>query len=251
MNNSDYAEKSEKKKAAPGLYQVLGAVVLDVVLVGVFFFIAMMLITIGMQISGNATENPGQLANLLMGLSALYVAILALSAWRGRSLVLPVVQNETRKNITLAVMTGFALFLFMLSVSSLLDAGGIEIKPGNQILLEDLNRRWPLLVGLYAVLVAPFFEELFFRKQIFARLTSANHAFLAYVISSVLFALMHEPSPTQGFPKWILMLVMYGFMGATFAWVYRKTGKLWPAILAHSTNNLIAMLALTLEKTMS
>lgn len=239
------------KKTAPGLYQVLGAVVLDVVLVGVFFFIAMMLITIGMLISGNATENQGQLANLLMGLSALYIAILALSAWRGRSLVLPVAQYETRKNMALAVMTGFALFLFMLSMSSLLDAGGIQIKPGNQILLEDLNRRWPLVVSLYAILIAPFFEELFFRKQIFARLMSANHALLAYLISSVLFALMHEPSPTQGFPKWMLMLAMYGFMGATFAWVFRKTGKLWPAVLAHATNNLIAMLALSLEKTMS
>jgi len=251
LSNSDYAEKSEMKKTAPGLYQVLGAVVLDVVLVGVFFFIAMMLITIGMLISGNATENQGQLANLLMGISALYMAILALWAWRGRSLVLPVAQYETRKNMALAVMTGFALFLFMLSMSSLLDAGGIQIKPGNQILLEYLNRRWPLIVGLYAVLIAPLFEELFFRKQIFARLKSANHAFLGYVISSVLFALMHEPSPTQGLPKWILMLAMYGFMGATFAWVYRKTGKLWPAVLAHATNNLLAMLALSLEKTMS
>jgi len=239
------------KKAAPGLYQVLGAVVLDVVLVGVFFFIAMMLITIGMLTAGNAAENQGQLANLLMGLSALYMAILALSAWRGRSLVLPVAQDEIRKNITLSVMTGIVLFLFMLSVSSMLEAGGIRIKPGNQIMLEDLNRQWPLIVGLYAVLIAPIFEELFFRKQIFARLMSANHALLAYLISSLLFALMHEPTPTQGITKWILMLLMYGFMGATFAWVYRKTGKLWTAVLAHATNNLIAMLALSLEKTMS
>ncbi len=239
------------KKTPPGLYQVLGAVVLDVVLVAIFFFIAMMLITIVLHITGNMAEDPGQLANLLMGLSALYMAISVLSAWRGHALILPVAQEGIQKNVTLAVITGVALFLFMLSVSSLLEAGGIRIKPGNQILLEDLNRRWPLLVGLYAVLIAPFFEELFFRRQIFARLIKANYAFAAYLTSSLLFALMHEPSPTQGFPKWILMLVMYGFMGATFAWVYRKTGKLWPAILAHATNNLIAMLALSPEKTMS
>ena len=107
------------------------------------------------------------------------------------------------------------------------------------------------LIGFFAVFVAPIFEEIFFRKQMFARFASAGHVAIAYVCSSLLFALMHEPVPTQGAPRWLVMLTIYGSMGAVFAWVYKKTGALWPAILAHASNNAFAMLAIWLGASMS
>jgi len=43
-----------------------------------------------------------------------------------------------------------------------------------------------------------------------------------------------------------VMLMLYAGMGAAFAWVYQKTGRLWPAILAHASNNLFAVATLFL-----
>ena len=70
------------------------------------------------------------------------------------------------------------------------------------------------------------FEELFFRKQLFARFAAAGHAVFGCLSSSLLFALMHKPLPTQGITRWILMLAVYGSMNAVFAWVYQNTGRL-------------------------
>ena len=94
------------------------------------------------------------------------------------------------------------------------------------------------------------FEELFFRKQLFARFAAAGYAVSGYLLSSLLFALMHEPLPTQGITRWLLMLAVYGSMGAVFAWVYQKTGRLWPAILAHASNNIFAMSTLLISSSM-
>jgi len=40
--------------------------------------------------------------------------------------------------------------------------------------------------------------------------------------------------------------VIYGGMGAAFAWVYRRTGTLWAAVIAHAVNNAIALAAMVL-----
>ena len=72
-----------------------------------------------------------------------------------------------------------------------------------------------------------------------------------YLLSSLLFALMHEPMPTQGMLRWLLILGLYGCIGAVLAWVYLKTGRLWLAVLAHASNNLFAMSMLFISSSMS
>jgi uncharacterized protein len=56
--------------------------------------------------------------------------------------------------------------------------------------------------------------------------------------------LMHELVPTEGLLKWLIALSLYAALGASFAWLYRKTGRLWPAMLAHATNNFLAISAM-------
>ncbi|MNW13365.1 CAAX amino terminal protease self- immunity [compost metagenome] len=38
--------------------------------------------------------------------------------------------------------------------------------------------------------------------------------------------------------------LVYGGMGAAFAWLYQRTGTLWAPIVAHALNNAIALAAL-------
>lgn len=244
----DLADTDTIKNKAPGIFQVLGAAVLDIGLVAVFWFFAMFFASGIWAISelvahGGKMPNaqPGSLALLLISMPTLYLAILGLSAWRGRKLILKHASLSNTRLVLFAIGSGFTLFMLTVVSTYLLNASGMALKPGNQALIEDLSKQWPILITILAVVIAPGFEELFFRKQLFARFAAAGYIGFGYVLSSILFALMHEPAPTQGLAKWLVMLAVYGSMGAVFAWVYQKTGRLWPAILAHASNNIFAM----------
>lgn len=147
-DNIDLAETSEIKNKAPGIFQVLGAAVLDIGLVAVFWFIAMIFASAIWAISELIAHSgqmpntqPGSLALLLISMPTLYLAILALSAWRGRKLLLKQTPIPNTRLVMLAVMTGSALFLFTVSSIYALNAAGMELKPGNQALLENLSHQ--------------------------------------------------------------------------------------------------------------
>ena len=121
----------------------------------------------------------------------------------------------------------------------------IEMRPSNAVLGAAI-RNHPLLLLLFATLVAPAYEELLFRRVLFGRLWAAGRPGLGLVLSSLAFALVHEP-PGLGASHGLgmaLLWAVYAFMGAVFAWVYRQTGSLWAAYAAHALNNLIAGAAL-------
>ncbi|MEO8001358.1 MAG: CPBP family intramembrane glutamic endopeptidase [Arenimonas sp.] len=238
----------------PGIFSILGAVVLDIGLFVLFSFVAMiammaiwtvasLLLNTGHSESGS---EPGTTAQLLIASLAMYLAIVVLSLWRGRRLGFVTAQITSKKAALLAASSGIILFLFTLLATNLLEAFGFFTKPSNQEILENLSKQWPVSIMFFVVVIAPVFEELFFRKQLFARMAQANHLVLGYVLSSLLFALLHEPAPTSGIGDWLLKLFIYGSMGAVFAWVYKKTGKLWPAIVAHASNNLLAVIVFLL-----
>jgi uncharacterized protein len=84
---------------------------------------------------------------------------------------------------------------------------------------------------LVAVFVAPAGEELFYRGWAFRYLAPAG-APVAYGASALLFALVHLHPPA--FPAYLLL-------GLGLAALYRWSGSLWVATLAHATNNLIAI----------
>ncbi|MGH8050601.1 MAG: lysostaphin resistance A-like protein [Arenimonas sp.] len=253
-NDESFAKKSEAEKTTPRYFSVLGVVVLDIGLLLLVWFMAMIVATafwtLGEYLSNaghiSPKAEPGATAQLLISLLGLYFAVMVLSFWRTRKLHFPPEQISTRKMVLLGISTGALLFLLTLAITNALEYAGLGSKPSNQALLEDFSKQSPIAVVLFTVVLAPIFEELLFRKLLFARLAQANHLITAYLLSGLLFALMHEPSPTNGGADWLLKLLIYGFMGAIFAWVYKKTGNLWPAILAHASNNLFGILTLFL-----
>jgi len=90
------------------------------------------------------------------------------------------------------------------------------------------------LVGLLIVAVVwgPVGEELFFRGFVLPGLMRKFGVPVAVVISSGLFALFHvDPG----------MLVPTFLLGMALAWIYVKTGSIWPSIMAHSIQNALAL----------
>jgi len=123
------------------------------------------------------------------------------------------------------------------------------VAPPETSLAEDLKTAFRnqvlvrMLLLLFAVVLAPIYEEMLFRRVLFGRLWRDGWPLLGAVCSAVLFAFMHEP-PLVGdkalaaqLPLWLV----YTCMGLAFAWVYRRTGSLVAPIIAHGLNNAFAI----------
>jgi len=95
-----------------------------------------------------------------------------------------------------------------------------------------------LLVSL-AVLagLAPLVEELIFRGLLYGWVAARWGSIAAWAVSSLAFAAAHvEPAHA------ILVLPL----GLWFGWLRRRTGSLWPSLVAHAFNNGLAVAAAAL-----
>jgi membrane protease YdiL (CAAX protease family) len=118
----------------------------------------------------------------------------------------------------------------------------------NQIEQFDFVRAaGPLGFGLVltsAAVTAPFIEELFFRGMLFGLLRWRYPLWVAYVISGVLFAALHlvpmamNPAQMAGLGIGIFAL------GSLLAFVYQRTGSLYPSMVAHAVNNATGLVLL-------
>lgn len=111
---------------------------------------------------------------------------------------------------------------------------------------EDLSRLLPAQMGarglqaanlwlyfLLTCLVAPLAEEILFRGFLFAGLRRSLNLPIAALLSSLVFGSAH-----LGLALWSMAAV--AVMGAFFAYLYERTGSLWPSVVAHTLHNLLA-----------
>lgn len=141
---------------------------------------------------------------------------------------------------------GVAMFLASTSLMWLLERFAHVPEPSNLRIIEETMATSPWLLVLLVVVLAPIAEELLFRRVLFGRLWAAGKPLIGMWLTGVLFALMHE-LPGTGDNPWyasLILLLFYTAMGAGFAWIYRRHGTLWAAILAHAGNNALASVAL-------
>ena len=81
-------------------------------------------------------------------------------------------------------------------------------------------------------IATPLVEEMMFRGLLFAALAQWLPAWLAALISSLVFALWHQ-EPYRVIPLTI--------MGLGLAYIYYRSGTLWAPIAAHALNNWLAL----------
>lgn len=94
--------------------------------------------------------------------------------------------------------------------------------------------------GLLIVAVAPLSEEVFFRGLLFRGLRGALPLAAAAAISAAIWGLFHY----TGSDSWPVVLQLAVF-GVILAWLYERTGSLWPPIVLHLFNNALAFTILT------
>ena len=135
------------------------------------------------------------------------------------------------KQILIAFTMAYAIMYVCNIIGVILNAllGMIVGKPMGNVVLNMVNATNPLTMFIIAVVLAPIFEELVFRKFLIDR-TAGYGEKVALLISATLFALYHG-NIGQG---------VYAFgLGAFFAMIYIKTGNVKYTIILHVMINFV------------
>ncbi|KRE88361.1 abortive infection protein [Frateuria sp. Soil773] len=102
---------------------------------------------------------------------------------------------------------------------------------------SSLALRIPL--ALLVVSAGPLVEELLFRGVLLSALLRRMPAGGAMAVSSLLFAAVHLPDLNY---LWYAVPNL-ALLAAVLAWLRLRSGSLWPSVLAHGVNNLLAVAA--------
>lgn len=102
--------------------------------------------------------------------------------------------------------------------------------------LFEKGNGWELsALAVAVVIVAPLAEEIFFRHLLFRRLSGWLRLDSAFLISGLLFALIHGNA--SGFATYL-------WLAACFSWAYYRSGRIGCAIFVHAANNAATFLLL-------
>jgi uncharacterized protein len=97
-----------------------------------------------------------------------------------------------------------------------------------------------IAAGVLIVAVAPVSEEVFFRGFMYGGLRRKLPMWAAALISGAVFGLLHYTDPDS-----IGVVPQLAVLGVLLAWLYERTGSLWPPIVLHVINNGIALAIVT------
>lgn len=189
---------------------------------------------------------PGTVFQVVSTILAMAIAASTLLWWRRRPS-----REEWRHSLEAArrpgtwawsIGTAVVTTLAVAVITQLAATVGIHPDPSNDAVVRELMRRSPWLLWPFAVLLAPMYEEVLFRRVFFGRLLEAGRPWAALLVGSSLFALAHELPGVgaNGAPATLVLWFAYATMGAGFAFAYRRCGTLWAAVLSHMLHNLFA-----------
>ena len=131
----------------------------------------------------------------------------------------PSLKEEIKKPLDLKKTLLFTVVFLALSmlVSSAFKSDAVEIKGF-----------WSILS---VTLLAPVYEEIFFRKCLMEKMPP----FTGVAFSSLVFALFHSPS----------VLISAFFAGVALSIIYKLSGDIKIPIIAHMANNVLALIILS------
>ncbi|MFA5366943.1 MAG: type II CAAX endopeptidase family protein [Dehalococcoidia bacterium] len=139
------------------------------------------------------------------------------------------------------LLLGAAVVLIGIAVASIYNLIMVEVGADSPSSLpSDFVGTWYnwAMLGLFAIVVAPVAEELFFRGFMLPGISKRFGKGWGIVISAFIFSLVHlQPGA----------LVPIFLLGLLLAWLYIKTKSIWPCIFAHFTYNSIAFVIMIIS----
>ncbi|MGP4073730.1 CPBP family intramembrane glutamic endopeptidase [Piscibacillus sp. B03] len=154
-------------------------------------------------------------------------------------------QSEMRNRPSYGYMFKWSIYGFFLAflaqyVSSIINVTVFNVEQSSEntmLIMDYINENiWFIILP---ILFAPLLEEIIFRKIIFGQLYKKMNFFLAAVISSSLFSVLHMD---------FTFTLTYIAMGLVFAYLYVKTKRILVPILVHmAMNTTVVLLQLTVD----
>ena len=119
-------------------------------------------------------------------------------------------------------------------ISVIFSGGGAANENG----VQDMIKAFPSLMIVSAGVLAPWNEELIFRKTI---KDLFKNKWLYVIISGLSFGLAHVVGQTSGWVDW-LYVIPYGALGCAFAASYFDTKTVFTPILFHMIHNIVLII---------
>ncbi|MEO9078195.1 MAG: CPBP family intramembrane glutamic endopeptidase [Rhodanobacter sp.] len=104
---------------------------------------------------------------------------------------------------------------------------------------ESTPLAWRIPLVVVVVSLGPLVEELLFRGVLLSALLQRWGSTAAVVLSSLAFALAHLP----GLGWQVFALPDLLLLALALAWLRLRSGSIWPGVVAHGANNLLAVAA--------
>jgi CAAX protease family protein len=145
--------------------------------------------------------------------------------------------------LTMGLGGGVAGLVVIGAIGSLLSQVGLGTNQLEQF--QFVLREGPvaLVVFLFAAAVmAPFVEELFFRGFLFGVYCRRQPVWLAYLVSSILFTILHLEPNRMNVEQMAGLSIGIFLLALLLAWLYHYSSSLYPGMLAHAVNNATAAL---------
>ena len=118
-------------------------------------------------------------------------------------------------------------------------AQGHEVSQDIKLLGAHIPLALRLPLALLVVSLGPLVEELLFRGVLLASISRYVGSGWAVVITAALFACVHLPDLSF---LWYA-LPNLALLGLVLGWLRVQSGSIWPAVLAHGANNLLAVVS--------
>ncbi len=135
----------------------------------------------------------------------------------------------TGSDLGTAALTWLAYFAFAIAFSALVVQPEQDDIAG-ELGLDSESIGIKVAVVLALAVIGPIAEEVFFRGVVFAGMRRSMPLWPAAVVSGLLFGSLHAPTgPTT--------VVPLAALGVALAWLYERTGSIWPPIIVHMFNN--------------
>ena len=126
------------------------------------------------------------------------------------------------------------MFSANLILSVVFKSGGAD----NENAVQSMIQALPIMMGLDVCLLAPFNEEIVFRKTL---KDVIKNKFVFVVLSFLLFGGAHVVSTADNIVDW-LYIIPYGALGASFAYAYYKTDSVFTSMSLHMIHNTLVFL---------
>ena len=151
-------------------------------------------------------------------------------------------KSYMKEYLLLSFKTWLKSLLIMMLLSIALQIFTSLQSSNNQETLQIMFNKYPIFIGLLAMIYAPLTEELMFRG-VFKKFIKSKYLFI--IISGVMFGLMHVIDDSKTLAEFSFVIV-YSVLGMYLASLYYKTNNLFSNISFHFFQNTLGVIGMIL-----